>query len=239
MSNIAIIPSAGSGSRFNSPIPKQFVKVLGKELIVYTLQVFQDCSEIDEIIIPTSEKYISLLTSLKAKYKFDKISKIILGGKERQDSVYNGIISKKMEDRDLIIVHDAARPLLSETLLQTAIKEAYKSDNIVVAIKARDTLIKGKDLVENYLDRDQIYYAQTPQIFRYSTLLDSYNIAKKTNFKSTDESMLVKNAGYNVKIVEGEFLNFKVTEKNDLQFLESILKKKAMIFNIEYVSIIQ
>ena len=227
MSNIAIIPSAGSGSRFNSPIPKQYVKVLGKELIVYTLQTFQDCNEIDEIIIPTTEDYIEFLTELKIKYSLDKISKIILGGNERQDSVNNGLKARDFKSTDLIIVHDAARPLLSQSLLETAINEAYKYDNIVVALKARDTLITGNEVVENYLDRNLVYYAQTPQIFRYSTLLSSYAEADKMNFKATDESMLVRNAGFQVNIVEGDFLNFKVTQQSDLIILEAILSKGA------------
>ncbi len=226
MSNIAIIPSAGSGSRFNSPIPKQYVKVLGKELIVYTLQVFQNSDLIDEIIIPADKNYFNLLFSLKQKYNLTKISQIIEGGKERQDSVFNGIISKNFDENDLIIVHDAARAHLSNSLLNKSINEANKFDSIVVAIKARDTLIKGSDFVENYIDRDKIYYAQTPQIFRYKILIDAFKKANNQNFKATDESMLVKNAGYDVKIVEGEFINFKITEKSDVLFLENKLSKE-------------
>ncbi|MCB0750195.1 MAG: 2-C-methyl-D-erythritol 4-phosphate cytidylyltransferase [Ignavibacteriae bacterium] len=227
MSNIAVIPSAGSGSRFNSPIPKQYLKVLGKELIVYTLEVFQNCDLIDEIIIPADEKYFLLLNNLKEKYNLSKISKIVKGGKERQNSVYNGITAKKFDDNDFIIVHDAARPLLSNNLLEVAIKKAHKYDNVVIALKARDTLIKGEKNVDSYLDRSMVYYAQTPQIFRYEILISSFKKAEKENYVATDESMLVKNAGYEVKIVEGEFINFKVTEKKDLIFLEKLLIKTS------------
>ncbi|MFZ1291938.1 MAG: 2-C-methyl-D-erythritol 4-phosphate cytidylyltransferase [Melioribacteraceae bacterium] len=226
MSNIVIIPSAGSGSRFNSPIPKQYVKVLGKELIVYTIEVFQNSNEIDEIIIPTDKNYFNLLYELKEKYNFNKISKIVEGGIERQDSVYNGLKSKEFKDEDLILVHDAARPLLSSKLLHFSLNEANKFDSIVVAIKARDTLISGSEFVEKYEDRSQIYYAQTPQIFRYKILINSFEIAKKQNFKATDESMLVKNAGYKVKVVVGEFINFKITENNDLNIFEKLLTSR-------------
>jgi len=227
MSNIAIIPSAGSGSRFNSPIPKQYVKVLGKELIVYTLEVFQNSDLVNEIIIPAEKNFFDLLFSLKQKYKLTKISQIIEGGKERQDSVYNGLKSKNFDENDLIIVHDAARVNVSNSLLSKSINEANKFDSIVVAIKARDTLINGSDLVENYINRINIHYAQTPQIFRYKILLDAFNKANRHGFRATDESMLVKNAGYNVKIVEGEFINFKVTEKSDILFLENKFKKDS------------
>ncbi|MBK7104075.1 MAG: 2-C-methyl-D-erythritol 4-phosphate cytidylyltransferase [Ignavibacteriae bacterium] len=224
MSNVAIIPSAGSGSRFNSPIPKQYVKVLGKEIIVYTLEIFQNCDNIDEIIIPADKNYFNLLFELKEKYNFTKVTKIIEGGKERQDSVYNGLISKKFNDDDLILVHDAARPLLSTKLLLTSLNEAQKFDSIVVAIKARDTLISGNEFVKNYKDRSKIYYAQTPQIFRYKIILDAFEIARKNNFTATDESMLVKNAGFDVKIVNGEFTNFKITENSDLDIVKKLIE---------------
>lgn len=224
MKTIAIIPSGGVGSRFNSPIPKQYVKVLGKELIVYTLEVFQNCELIDDIIIPASESYFELLYHIKDKYNLSKISKIIVGGKERQDSVYNGLISKEFDDKDLIAVHDAARPLLSESLLIKSINSAQNFDSIVVGINARDTLIQAEDNVSGYLDRTNIYYAQTPQIFRYSILRQAFNSANDENFIGTDESMLVKNAGFNVKIVEGEFKNFKITTKSDLETFEKMIK---------------
>lgn len=225
MSNIAIIPSAGSGSRFNSPIPKQYVKVLGKELIVHTISVFQNSNEIDEIIIPADTNYFDLLNKLKNKYNLNKITKIIEGGKERQDSVYNGLKAKLFNDNDLILVHDAARPLLSQDLLKASLKEAEKFDSVVVAIKARDTLISGNEFVEKYEDRSKIFYAQTPQIFRYSILLKSFEFALKHKFIATDESMIVKNAGYKVKIVNGDFTNFKITESGDLIILEKLLNK--------------
>ncbi|MCB9259514.1 MAG: 2-C-methyl-D-erythritol 4-phosphate cytidylyltransferase [Ignavibacteriales bacterium] len=224
----AIIPSGGVGSRFNSPIPKQYIKVLGKELITYTLEVFQNCNLIDEIIIPANESYFELLNQIKIKNNFTKIVKIIPGGKERQDSVFNGLTCKNFDKDDLIVVHDAARPLLSNSLLENAIQKAEKFDSIVVAIKARDTLIESSDLEEkivlNYFDRSKIYYAQTPQIFRYRILHESFLRAKETNFLGTDESMLVKKANFDVKIVEGEFQNFKITTQTDLQTFEKMLK---------------
>ncbi len=223
MKCIAIIPSGGIGSRFNSPIPKQYTKVLGKELITYTLQVFQDSPSIDEIIIPAHESYFDLLHKIKEQYKLSKVIKIIHGGKERQDSVFNGLKSANCDNNDLIIVHDAARPLLSNNLLEKAIKNAFKYDSIVVAVKARDTLIQAKENVEDYIDRSIIYYAQTPQIFRYSILAKAFEIAKKTDFLGTDESMLVKNANFDVKIVEGEFQNFKITTQSDIKIFKALI----------------
>lgn len=223
MKTVAIIPSGGIGSRILSSIPKQYVKVLGKELIAYTLQVFQNSNLIDEIIIPAQPSYFEILNSIKEKYNFDKVVKIIEGGKERQDSVYNGLKQLSLTDEDLVIVHDAARPLLSQELLEKSINEAKKYDSIVVAKKASDTLINGDEIVGEYLDRTNIYYAQTPQIFRYKILLEAFKLANESDFLGTDESMLVKNANYDVRIVEGETTNFKVTTQSDLELLEHIL----------------
>ena len=224
MKRIAVIPAGGVGTRFNSPIPKQYIKVLGKELISYTLKKFQECNLVDEIIIPANKSYFQLLHEIKNKNGFTKISLITEGGKERQDSVYNGLKSKKFDKNDLIIVHDAARPLLSEELLTKAIKSAEKFDSVVVAIKARDTLIKAKADVIDYVDRKNIFYAQTPQIFRNSILIRSFEKAIKESFIGTDESMLVRRAGFDVKIVEGEILNFKITTKDDLNIFEKLIR---------------
>jgi 2-C-methyl-D-erythritol 4-phosphate cytidylyltransferase len=225
MKTIAIIPSGGVGSRFLSSIPKQYVKVLGKELIVYTLEVFQKCKLVDEIIIAAQSEYFDLLNNLKQKYNINKISKIIEGGKERQNSVNNALNNCSLSNDDLVVVHDAARPLLSQTLLEKAIRLANKSDSVVVAIKAKDTLLKGNNnKVENYIDRNSIYYVQTPQIFRYKILNEAFEIANKTNFLATDESMLVKNIGIDVNILEGDSTNFKITTKSDLELFEKIIK---------------
>ena len=225
MKTTAIIPSGGVGSRFLSSIPKQYVQVLGKELIVYTLEVFQKCKLVDEIIIAAQPEYFDFLNNLKQKFNILKISKIIEGGKERQNSVNNAINSAKLNENDLVIVHDAARPLLPQILLEKAIQSAKKYDSVVVAIKAKDTLLKGNNgKVENYIDRNNIYYVQTPQIFRYSILKKAFEYANKTNFLATDESMLVKNIGVDVNILEGDASNFKITTKSDIELFEKIIK---------------
>lgn len=223
MKTYAIIPSGGIGSRFNSPIPKQYIKVLGKELIIYTLEIFQNCSFIDEIIIPADESYFDLLNLIRKENNFSKISKIVKSGKERQDSVYNGMLAGNFQSNDLIVVHDAARPLLSKTTLEKAINSAMKFDSVVVGIKVRDTLFSAEEIVTNYIDRTKIYYAQTPQIFRYKILKKAFDLAYEKDFYGTDESMLVKNAGFDVKVVDGEFENFKITSKSDLETFKKLI----------------
>lgn len=223
MKTYAIIPSGGESKRFGGEIPKQYFNINGKEIIVYTLEVFQNCELIDEIIIAAKAEYFALLYEIKEKYNLNKISKIVEGGKERQDSVFNALSSIAAEENDLVAVHDAARPLLPNQILLTALNAAEKFDSIVTALKARDTLIKGRETVEEFLNRNEIYYAQTPQIFRYKILMDAMKKAYKENLTGTDESMIVKNAGYEVKIVEGDLRNFKITNSSDIDLFKSVI----------------
>lgn len=222
MTSYALIPSGGVGKRLNGSLPKQYVQVKGKELIAYTLEIFQQSDLIDKIIIAAQPEYISLIENIKTRYKISKLFKIVNGGKERQDSVFNALLATEASDNDMIIVHDAARPLLTLDILNTAITEAKTFDNVVVATKATDTLVSGKEFVQNYLNRATIYHIQTPQISRYKILFDAMNCAKETKFVGTDESILLHQASNKIKIVEGSSLNFKVTTKSDLDLFTII-----------------
>jgi 2-C-methyl-D-erythritol 4-phosphate cytidylyltransferase len=218
----AIIPSGGSGKRAGSDVPKQYLKFNDKELLAYTIEVFQNCKTVNEIIVAAQKEYFDLIRSIKNKYGFSKISKIVEGGSERQDSVANALKSIAAEDDDIIVVHDAARPLLTQEVLNNSIECALKHGGCVVAIKARDTLIKKTGDSIDYIDRENIYYIQTPQVFRYNILKKSFENAEKTKFLGTDESMILNNADYNFEIVEGKFENFKITTESDLDLFEKI-----------------
>ena len=208
--------------RMNNPLPKQYIRINGKEIIAYTLEVFQKCELIDEIIIPACKDYFDLLQTIKKNYSLSKILKIVEGGDERQQSVLNALRYIDAYDDDIIVVHDAVRPLLPNNVLIKSIETAKISGSAVVAIKAKDTLIQGNVSVITYVDRNEIYYAQTPQVFRYKILMDALNKAEKENFIGTDESMLAHRAGYGVNIVSGSSFNFKITNEDDLLIFERI-----------------
>jgi 2-C-methyl-D-erythritol 4-phosphate cytidylyltransferase len=226
MKSFAIIPAAGKGRRSGVAIPKQYLKFGGKELIVFTLEVFQKNKSVDEIIIAAHPDYFPLLGKIKQKYKLTKISKIVKGGQERQDSVYNALKSIDADKNDLVAVHDAARPLLPQKILTNAIITASKKGNALVCIKASDTLIKGTDVVDTYIDREEAFYVQTPQVFRYNDLMRAMETAYAADFYATDESMLIQNLGLKINIVEGSLSNFKVTTQDDIDFLRKCLKSK-------------
>lgn len=222
MKIFTIIPSGGTGKRANSPLPKQYLKFNGKELIAHTLAVFQNCDMIDDIVISAQTDFITLLKEIKERYSFTKLTRIVDGGEERQYSVFNALQSLNASGEDLIIVHDAVRPLLPQDILINAIETAKKFGSAVVAIKAKDTLIQGKDVVISYVDRKEFYSAQTPQVFRYEILMNAMKKAEEEKFLGTDESMLVHRMGNEIKIVEGSSLNFKITNSDDIKLFQII-----------------
>lgn len=226
MKTFAIIPAAGKGKRSGYSIPKQYLKFNNKELIVYTLEVFQKNKLVDEIIVSAHPDYFALLEKIKKKYKLTKIIKIVKGGKERQDSVFNALKEINAAKNDLVAVHDAARPLLLQKVLTNAIVTAGEKGNALVCIKARDTLVKGTDIVESYVDREEVFYVQTPQVFRYNDLMKAMEAAYAADFYATDESMLIHSLGIKINIVNGSISNFKITTEDDLEFLRKCLKSK-------------
>ncbi|MHB8906714.1 MAG: 2-C-methyl-D-erythritol 4-phosphate cytidylyltransferase [Melioribacteraceae bacterium] len=217
MKIFAVIPSGGTGKRTNSALPKQYIQFNGKELIAYTLDVFQKCEMIDEIVIPAQKDFFKLLDEIKEHYSFTKLSKIIEGGEERQNSVFNALKSLNASDEDLVVVHDAVRPLLPQSVLINAIETAKQFGSAVVATRAKDTLIKGNDFVLSFVDRTEFFYAQTPQIFSYKILLKALKKAEEDKFLGTDESMLVHRVGHKIKLVEGSSFNFKITNQDDIK----------------------
>lgn len=223
MRTYAIIPAAGKGKRSGVSIPKQYIKLKGKELIAHTLETFQKNKLIDEIIVAVHPDYFSLVEKLKTKYKLYKIVNIIKGGRERQDSVFNALKSIKAKKGDLVAVHDAARPLLPQKILTDAVLTAHEKGNSIVCLRVKDTLIKGTNVVESYIDRQEIFYVQTPQIFRYGDLMRAMETAYARNYYATDESRLINNLGMKINIVEGSLRNFKVTTGDDLEFVKKLV----------------
>ena len=186
------------------------------------MEIFQKCELIDEIIISAQPEFFSLIEEIKSTYNISKLSKIIEGGRERQDSVFNALKAIDANDNDVIAVHDAARPLLPIQILNTALLTANKFDNVIVATKATDTLVSGEEFVNGYLDRNSTFHVQTPQISKFKNLFDAMKSAYNENFIGTDESILLYKASNKIKIVEGSSLNFKVTTESDLDLFTII-----------------
>ena len=229
--NIALIVAAGSGTRMeNANQPKQFLLVCGKPLLIYTIAAFQNHNEIDKIVVVTNDSYIDQVNDWAKQYKLDKVKAVVGGGDTRQASVYNGLkaVEKLVSsNNDIILIHDAARPLVSQRIISENISMCLKFGAVDTVIKSKDTIIKSKDneSINDILNRDEIYQTQTPQTFRYSIIRDAHEKARLKEIPNvTDDAKLVLSMGIDVRLVEGSVNNFKVTTMDDLKLLEALLK---------------
>ncbi|MDD5772474.1 MAG: 2-C-methyl-D-erythritol 4-phosphate cytidylyltransferase [bacterium] len=215
-----IIPSAGLGKRIG--FKKQYYLLNKKPILAYTLSIFQNSPLISEIILAVPKDDIKFSkNNIVIKYKFNKVKKIVAGGKTRQISVSNGlnVCDPKSE---YILVHDAVRPFFDKMLLPELIKEVKKYKAVVTAVPARDTIkIASPDkIIIKTPPRKDIYLAQTPQIFSHELIKKAYQKAFKEKFAGTDDSNLVERTGKKVKIFIGNEENIKITTLNDLEIAE-------------------
>ena len=223
--NGVVIVAAGTGSRMNMGINKQFIKLEGKEIIAYTIEKFYNNSNIEDIVVVVKEDESEFFKKeILDKYNFKNV-KIAYGGNERQDSVYNGL--KLLDEKcDVVLIHDGARPFVSDKIIDKSIEEAKEHKAIVVGVPVKDT-IKVIDNDKNIVDtpnRSVLWAVQTPQTFDYNILIDAYKDAFKNKFYGTDDAMLVERIGYKVKMLEGSYNNIKITTQEDLNIGSQILR---------------
>ena len=220
----AIIPAAGSGSRFGEE--KQFKILNGRPLWAYTLDPFIKSSLINEILFIVPETYINTVQSSESFIIASKKKeiKVIPGGPKRTDSVLNGLYSTK-KTNDLVCIHDAARPFIRQSFITETVNSCKDYDGAVLAIPSVDTVKVVKDeIINKTIDRTIIWMAQTPQTFHRDKLLDAF----KNNIKVhvTDESVLMELSGYSIKIINGDAENFKITNKLDWELAKIIVGRK-------------
>ncbi|KKR78760.1 MAG: 2-C-methyl-D-erythritol 4-phosphate cytidylyltransferase, partial [Candidatus Nomurabacteria bacterium GW2011_GWA2_40_9] len=229
--NFAIIVAAGKGKRMKSGENKVFLDLLNKPMLYYSLKVFQDCSEINEIIIVAQKNDFRKINEIKNKYSFAKIKNIVEGGKERQDSVYNGLMSiKNAKNDDIIVVHNGSNPLIRENEIISCISSAKKYGAAVCCFPLKDTIKKiNNDFVEKTIDRTGVYQMQTPQAIKYGLFIEGYNNVKKRKLKITDDVAVVESLNKKVNIVECSYENVKITTRDDLKIAEGILMKRNNI----------
>jgi len=224
---VAIVPAAGESKRMGEK--KEFLLLGDKPILAHALKPLEDHSQISEIILVVDEKSIEKCKrEIIEKYDFKKIKEVIVGGEERQDSVYNGL-KKVTKDCDMVLIQDGARPFLTEDLITRSIEETEKHEAAVVAVPCVDTIKfaqKEKDMTIETLDREYLWMAQTPQTFRYEIILEAYEKAEEENFRGTDDASLIERMGMPIKIVKGSYDNIKITTPEDLILAEAILSKR-------------
>ena len=224
--NSVVIVSAGRGSRMKSDINKQFLKIGGKEVIAHTVERFYNNKNIGEIIIVVREDEKEFFQeNIINKYGYKNI-KIAFGGKERQDSVYNGL-QEVDKNCSIVLIHDGARPFVTNEIIEKSIKCAQKYNCAIVGIPVKDTIkiVNENNDVCNTPNRNTLWSIQTPQVFEYSLIMKAHEKAKDDKYYGTDDSMLMEYLGYNVKVVEGSYDNIKITTPEDLKVAEEILRE--------------
>ncbi|WP_226375447.1 2-C-methyl-D-erythritol 4-phosphate cytidylyltransferase [Effusibacillus dendaii] len=222
--------AAGSGSRMNSKIKKQFMELAGVPILIHTLRVLEQSPLIDQIVLVIGQEDLERVQALIDRYKIRKVTHYAAGGQERQASVWNGLqVLRALVDmqQDLVIIHDAARPLVSTTDIERIVESAREHSAVTIGTPAKDTIKKvNNGWVEETLLRHQLYAVQTPQGFRASLLYEAHEKAMRDNHLGTDDASLVEWAGAPVWVVEGSYRNIKITTPEDLQIAASFLQEE-------------
>lgn len=236
MANIAIITAAGQGRRMQAGVNKLFLKLKEESILLRTISIFEKIDIIDYIIVVVNNSDLEYTKDIILKKNFLKVKKIIQGGKERQDSVYNGLLSiEEANDSDIIIIHNGANPFVDKKTINDCIEATKIYGAAAAGFKARDTIkeVDENGFVIRTLDRTKLYQIQTPQCFKYKIGLDSFTKAFQDGFYATDDAAILERYGYKVKIVECPFENIKITIPNDLDFGITLLNTSRIGFGMD------
>ena len=226
MKNTAIVLAAGQGKRMHTKIQKQFLEIKGYPVLYYSLRCFQDSPLIEDIILVTGEESVLYCQKeIVDKYGFTKITKIIPGGKERYDSVYQGLLA--CENSDYVLIHDGARPFITEEILERGLTGAEETGACAVGMPSKDTvkIADESGYIAETPDRNKVWMIQTPQIFQYALIRNAHESIRTREMSNvTDDAMVVEQeTGIKVRLAEGSYQNIKITTPEDLGVAELFL----------------
>jgi 2-C-methyl-D-erythritol 4-phosphate cytidylyltransferase len=229
MSKVTVlIPAAGMGKRMGKALAKQFLPLGDKPMLAHTLLAFQRASEVDEIIPILSQEDIEIcLRDIIECFHITKVKTLVVGGKERQDSVSNGL-HKLEKDAVVVMVHDGVRPFVTAEMIRDSVEHAKKGECVAVGVPIKDTIkeVNDKGIVRSTLERSRLWAIQTPQAFPVRILKHAYEEALSKRLYGTDDATLVERAGGSVRIIMGSYENIKITTPEDLMVAEEILKRR-------------
>ena len=227
MKTEAIVASAGSGRRLKARVSKPYLEIAGKPILIHTLQALNRSPKVHTIIVVVNRRQVPRCARLVERYKVKKVKGVVAGGRERSDSVYNGL--KALDpDTQIVLIHDGVRPFVTPDIIGKAVDCAARFGACVVAVPVKATIKKLKaqrskvKTVESTVDRSNLWEIQTPQVFKKDVIVQAYKRFK--NIPATDDAMLVERLGVPVKIVAGSYKNIKITTLDDLVIGEAILK---------------
>lgn len=216
-----IIPAAGQGKRMKAGFNKQFIMLQNKPVIIHTLLTFEQDINCNRIILVINSAEVQEFQQLCATYNISK-ALLVEGGKERQHSVYNGL--QKATD-DIVLIHDGARPFITESLIEKVAMKAEQYEAAIVAVPVKDTIkLIMDEIVQKTLERSSLWAIQTPQAFRLSLIKQAHELARQDNYVGTDDASLVERMGKEVHVVLGDYRNIKLTTPDDLIIANAILE---------------
>jgi len=223
LKRFVVIVAGGSGSRMKSDIPKQFLLLAGKPVLMHTLEAFNHGSLTCEIVLVLPEAQIPFWNELILKYQFQIPHLVVLGGETRFHSVRNGI-NAIQENEAIVAIHDGVRPLVSTHCLENSFRIASEKGNSVLSVMPKDSLRFVDENENKAVDRSKFRIIQTPQTFKLSIIKKAINLPYKETF--TDDASVVEDKGEYINLIEGEYENIKITTPEDLILAEAMLKNK-------------
>jgi len=225
----AIIVSAGRGHRLKEASKKQFLPLAGKPILVHTLDRFETCALIRSIVLVVGEEDLAYcLKEIVEKYRYQKITQIIPGGKERQDSVRNGL-KALAGDAEIVVIHDGVRPFVTREMIEESIRGAKRLQAVVLAMPVKETvkMANTDGIVLKTLERESLWQIQTPQAFHTGIIQEAYRRATEDGIVGTDDASLVERLGTRVHILPGSYTNIKITTQEDLLWARLLLREKS------------
>lgn len=229
MHNYVILLAGGVGKRMGADVPKQFLSINGKPILVYTAEKFEENSQIDKIVIVCVKEWIDHVRDLVREYSLSKVEWIVEGGNTSHDSIRNGVffLKDKICYDDYVIVHDSVRPILPQKAIDEVIRVAHENGNASSSIECHPPIVYTDDFKSGIkdVDRNHVMLTASPQAFKYSLALKCYEKAEEENYhNSTFTSSLLIHYGERVFFAKGTSCNIKITTKSDLALFESLLK---------------
>lgn len=228
---IAIIIAGGVGARTGQQIPKQFIHVLDKPIIIYTLEKFQNSSEIDAIEVVCLSGWEEILRAYALQYGIAKLKWTVSGGASSQESIYQGLINLKneCEENDIVVIHDGIRPMVEERILKSCIESCRKNGNGITALPIYEQVFRAEDETKtrSYIPREQLKILQTPQAYKYGMIMNAYHEGFSKNIgihSSSYANTLMVDLGYPLFFSEGSTKNIKITTKDDVEIFKAMLK---------------
>lgn len=224
MKTTALIVAGGSGTRMESNLPKQFLLLAGKPILMHTIEAFDNCG-INQIILVLPHSQINFWNQLCETHQFTINHQLVAGGDSRFESVQNGL--QHCNNDDLVAIHDGVRPFINKEIILHSFEIASQKGNAVAAVRLKDSIRKVELLSNKNVNRDNYYLIQTPQTFKAQLIKEAYALQEHINF--TDDASVLETNGYAINLIPGDYKNIKITTPEDLIIGEVLIKEFSKI----------